>query len=198
MGAPNPSRVIVLSMKALALFAVLFSVAPIASGQWVHTQHTDQLSGVITEQFKLDGKFLTAPRNAESYQTPSIILHCSPDPHANHSHERGTLVDGYIYIGAILQGAEPYTTTVEYRRDDNQPQAIILDVSDDFSSAFFSVDGLNYFLYGHKFSHKDGASQQARKLRIGLSEYVGNRIVAEFDLPDSTEVAEACGAIWHK
>lgn len=184
------------TVAALIFAAQSFSQVPVA--RWDHTQRVDQLSGATTEQFKLDGKFLTAPSNAESYQTPSIILRCSPDPHANHGHTRGVLVSGYMYVGAIMQGAEPYTTTVEYRRDDNAPQAIILDLSDDFSAAFFSVDGLNYFLYGHKFSHRDAAGVQTKKLIVRVGEYVAGQIVAEFSIPDSTEIAETCGAIWHK
>ncbi len=33
---------------------------------------------------------------------------------------------------------------------------------------------------------------------IGVSEYLGGEIVMQFDMPDASEVAEACGVILHK
>jgi hypothetical protein len=56
----------------------------------------------------------------------------------------------------------------------------------------------NNLLYGHLLPHKENTGPQTRKLVIGLQEYLGPEVVIQFDLPDSTEVAETCGAIWHK
>ena len=33
---------------------------------------------------------------------------------------------------------------------------------------------------------------------LGVPEYLGVQIQMQFDLPDSTEVADACGVILHK
>ena len=58
---------------------------------------------------------------------------------------------------------------------------------------------LNNLLYGHLMPHKEWTnSPQVRKIILGVSEYLAAQIQIEFDLPESTEVADACGVIEHK
>ena len=184
-------------MKALLFVVLLVSAARSFSQlplpRWDHTQHTYQLTGVTVEEFKLDGKYLTPPKDAEQNESPSIIIRCIADPHANHGRARGKFVQGYIYIGAILDG-----DGMAYRRDDGKLQTVAIDHSSDLKAAFFGQFDLNNLLYGHMLPHKENTGPQTRKLIIGLGEYLGGDVVSEFQLPDSTELAETCGAIWHK
>lgn len=53
-------------------------------------------------------------------------------------------------------------------------------------------------LYAHHLYHKENTNPQVRKVVLGVNEYLGGEIVMQFDFPDSTEVADACGVIWHK
>jgi hypothetical protein len=46
--------------------------------------------------------------------------------------------------------------------------------------------------------HKENTSPQVRNIVLGVPEYLGGEIEMKFDLPDSTEVADACGIILHK
>jgi hypothetical protein len=64
---------------------------------------------------------------------------------------------------------------------------------------FLSDVDLNNLLYGHLMPHKEWTnSPQVRKIILGVSEYLAAQIQIEFDLPESTEVADACGVIEHK
>jgi hypothetical protein len=47
-------------------------------------------------------------------------------------------------------------------------------------------------------SHKEGTSDPVHKVVIAADEYLATQVVAQFDMPDPTPVAEACGVILHK
>jgi hypothetical protein len=51
---------------------------------------------------------------------------------------------------------------------------------------------------GHVLTHKEGTGPQVQKIIVGVKEYLGSQIQMEFELPDSTDVADACGLIAHK
>ena len=71
--------------------------------------------------------------------------------------------------------------------------------STDHSAVFLSDVDLNNLLYGHFMPHKESTDNpQVRKIILGVSEYLAAQIQMEFNLPDSTEVADACGVIEHK
>lgn len=63
---------------------------------------------------------------------------------------------------------------------------------------FFQEVQFNEMLYGHFMPHKEGTGPQVKKFVIELPQYLGSDVVLQFNLPESTDVAEACGAIWHK
>jgi hypothetical protein len=46
--------------------------------------------------------------------------------------------------------------------------------------------------------HKENTSPPVRKVIIGFDEYLGGEVVMQFEMPDPTEIADACGVIWHK
>jgi hypothetical protein len=62
----------------------------------------------------------------------------------------------------------------------------------------FDDGDLDDLLYGHVLRHKEGTNAQVRRIMLGVPEYLGAQIQMQFDLPDSTEVADACGVILHK
>jgi hypothetical protein len=53
-------------------------------------------------------------------------------------------------------------------------------------------------LYRHAMYHKENTTPQVRKVVIAVSEYLGGEVVMQFDMPDATEAAKACGIILHK
>jgi hypothetical protein len=46
--------------------------------------------------------------------------------------------------------------------------------------------------------HKEGTGDPVHKIVIAADEYLAGQVVAQFDMPDPTQIAEACGAIIHK
>ena len=97
---------------------------------------------------------------------------------------------------------------VSYRLDDGKVQSEPWGRSTNFSAIFMShpgcaLCGSGYdvfanLLYGHHMYHKENTNPQVRKIVFDVSEYLGGQVVMQFDLPDSSEVAEACGIIMHK
>jgi hypothetical protein len=87
---------------------------------------------------------------------------------------------------------------VELRLDDGKVQTGWWSYSTDMSWAFFPAPSLNNLLYGHMFPHKENTSPAVHKVVIAIAEYLGGQIVMQFDVPDPTPVADACGAVIHQ
>jgi hypothetical protein len=195
------------SAFALAAGAAVFIAASMAHAQtsaWTATDKSDVLHQISFKEFRLEGRFL-APPHQSSLSAPVLVLHCQPGRHDHRgtkSYAAGKLVEGWIATGAALDShAGPLGTcaSVEYRRDDMKLQLNCWGSSTDHSAVFLSDVDLNNLLYGHLMPHKEWTnSPQVRKIILGVSEYLAAQIQIEFDLPESTEVADACGVIEHK
>lgn len=114
-------------------------------------------------------------------------------------------MEGWIATGAVLDSAEPSVgrdaaklVSVEFRLDDRKLQADLWPKSTDHSGVFLDDIRLDNLLYGHLLGHKEGTGPQVRRIMLGVPEYLAIQIQMQFDLPDSTEVADACGVILHK
>jgi hypothetical protein len=202
-----------LKEPATALFIGLF-FATVALGQtppqWHREQKTDPARGVSFTQFSLTGKFLTPPQNS-SPTNPAMFIRCIPVSN-HHGHTKGKFLEGYIWVGGHINYDVSETGTsfvpVEFRLDDGKLQSERWGRSADPSAVFFAdptcascEKGYEVFanlLYGRREFRKQDANPQVRKIVIGVDELLGSEIVMQFDLPDATEVAEACGIIWHK
>lgn len=191
------------SVPLLALFAsLLLSAQALAQNvaQWTKQVKTDPLRDVQFLQFSLDGKFLSAPRGAAPDAKPSIILRCTQGSFA-HGRAHGKFLNGYIYVGAIVDthiDSNGTSVPIQFRLDGGKLQSASWSHSTDYSSIFFGDIDLNTLMYGHFMPHKENTSPQVRKIVIGTNEYLGAEVVMQFDLPESSEVADSCGVIWHK
>jgi hypothetical protein len=178
--------------------------------QWHREQKTDPAGGASFTQFSLVGKFLTPPQNS-SNTTPTMFARCVPG--GNHPrHANGKFIAGYIWVGTRINYDVSESGTsfvpVEFRLDDGKLQSERWGRSADPSAVFLAdptcpscEGGYEVFanlLYGHRGFHKQNSNPQVRKIVIGVDEFLGSEVVMQFDLPDATEVAEACGIIWHK
>lgn len=191
----------------LALFASLLATALLSSTlfaqeitHWTKDEKVDPLREVKFLQFSLAGRFLTPPRDAGQNAKPTIILRCISGGFS-HGHARGKLQNGYIYVRTVVntQTSEAGTSVpVQFRLDEGKLQSASWSHSTDYSSIFFEDIDLNTMLYGHFMPHKENTSPPVKKIVIGIDEYLGGEVVMQFDLPDSSEVADACGVIWHK
>ena len=171
---------------------------------WAETDKSDPLHQTSFKEFTLQGRFLIPPRQS-SLSAPALVLHCQPGRHDHRgtkSYSSGRLVEGWIAIGAVLDshvGSLGTCVSVEYRRDDMKLQPNCWGPSTDRSAVFLSDIDLNNLLYGHLMPHKEWTSNtQVRKIILGVSEYLAAQIQMQFDLPDSTAIADACGVIEHK
>jgi hypothetical protein len=181
-----------------------------AAGAWTQANKSDALHGTSFREFALLGKFLVPPQHS-SVPAPALILHCLPGPHGfGNAKTNGLFVEGWIAVGAVLSSAEPSSgkdfasrVPVEFRLDDKKVQGDLWPMSTDLTGVFLNKPYCGFctlanLLYGHSLPHKEGSGPQVRKAVIGVPEAFAAQIQIQFDFPDSTEVAEACGIITHK
>lgn len=198
------------TMLAIILTMTFSGVAAAQTPAWTSEQKTDPLRGTSFMQFTLLGKFLTAPRGPGAAPNPLMVVKCSPGRN-RFGHTNGKFMDGYIVIGSVLNtevdSGGNVNVPVQFRLDDGKLQNDAWSHSTDYSAVFFghlggvvntAPDVFNNLLYGHILPHKENTNPQVRKIVIGLDEYLGGEVVLQFDLPDSTNVADSCGVIWHK
>ncbi len=177
-------------------FAIYAQGAP----GWNKVEKSDPLRDTKYFQFTLEGKFLTPPRNIKADSVPSIIVRCTPGSFTR-DHLHGKFMNGYIYVGTVVDtqvSSSGPSVRAKFRLDDGKLQDAGWSHSTDYSSIFFEDIDLNTLLYGHFMPHKENTSPPVKKIVVGIDEYLGGEVVMQFDMPDPTEVAEACGAIWHK
>jgi hypothetical protein len=185
--------------------------SPVSSEKgWKREEVTDPLRGTAFTQFSLIGRFLRTPSNSES--SPMMIVRCIPGKNLR-GKANGKFASGYIYVGGVLDtavlGGGASAVNLRYRLDDGKVQSDAWGRSTNFSSIFMSHPGCGglcgggydlfaNLLYGHRMYHKENTSPQVRKVVLEVPEFLGGEIVMQFDLPDSSEVADTCGIIIHK
>jgi hypothetical protein len=197
-----------------ALLGLLFATAVAMHAQnvptWKQEQKTDAFRGTSHMQFTLEGKFLTPPQRT-TLSNPVMVVRCIPGNDHN-GHTRGKYISGYIATGAVVDTSVDRggnsSIKVQFRRDDGKIQYASWSRSTDFSAIFlksvyapFGGSGFEEFgnlLYAHFGYHKENTNPQVHKIVFDVPEYLGGEVVMQFDLPDSTAVADACGVIWHK
>lgn len=171
-----------------------------AAAQWTMVLKHDPLHETSWQEWTLEGSYVVAPRDMPSTARPAIVVRCDPGRH-NFGHTRGQFVEGYLYVGVVVDTGEPGIAGdiyAEFRLDTGKLQSSTWQHSTDYSSVFFGSQDFNNFLFGHQLPHKENTSPAVRKVMIGLQQFLGGEVEMEFDMPDPSEVGEACGVIWHK
>ncbi len=191
-----------MNSRLLLMWAVsLVSLSTITNAQqiqWQREDKTDPLRGTAYAQFMLTGTFLTPPKIPPSGK-PMFIMKCKPDDHhrAGTGWEYGKLMEAYIIVHAVVNHDIGHIAA-QYRLDDSKIHKLDWRVSTDGTAIFPDRIGLNDLFYGHLLQHKEGTGAPVHKAIISVNEYLGAEIVVQFDMPDPTEVADACGLIIHK
>lgn len=199
------------AIVALSIFPVLCQTpTPSAdAASWQQSDQKDALRGTSYVKFVLNGRFLTPPHNGGvSTLAPTLIVSCLPGKHMRVFN--GRFLNGYVSVGAILNSqisehdgiltgkSFPEGIPVEYRLDDGKIQQENWSPSTDRTAAFFGESTLNNLLYGHVVPHKENTTAPIRKVVLAMDEYLAAEIVMQFDMPDASEIGDACGAIAHK
>ena len=208
-----------IQISSLLLCIAAFGMAQadkVAAGAWTQVDRSDPLHRTSFKEFTLAGKFLVSPRQS-SRSAPVLVLHCQPGPRrVGKSQTNGHFVEGWIATGAVLNssaekiaygarvsisssiGTIEDVVPVVYRLDNKELKSLYWRVSTDHSGILFDDGDLDDLLYGHVLRHKEGTNAQIQRIMLGVPEYLAAQIQMQFDFPDSTEVAEACGIITHK
>jgi len=171
--------------------------------KWQTQQIKDPFLGSEVTQYRLEGKYLAAPRDQDA--VPAMMLRCKPQPHGKYD---GKLVSAFLYVGnTIVDSQIDYDrasrVTTQYRLDDGKVHTGYFYHTRDYKMISLQPQycgecTINDFFYGHEISHKENTSPQIKKVVLSIPEYLGGNIVIQFDLPDVTEVAKACGISMHK
>jgi hypothetical protein len=166
--------------------------------KWIREDKTDPLRGTNYSVFDIDGKFLTPPKNPVD-DAPRFIVKCAPGGHkrVGGGYINGKLLAAYVTVHAVL-GRRGSGAQVHYRLDDGKMHNEIWDISDDGRELFLPEIEFNTVLYGHFTKHKEGTNEPVHKLVLGVNEHRGGEVVIQFDMPDPTEMADACGALIRK
>jgi hypothetical protein len=194
-----------------AMFALIAVGIAHSQATWQHSKVDDALRKTSFTQFVLQGKYLVAPKNQQPEEFPALVVRCSAVPRSvgYHVFVNGTFLAGYLVSGTIVDSrvtihegllgtSFPVVVPVTFRLDEGKLQTEAWHSSTDHSAAFFGDLTLNTLLYGHFLRHKENTNEQVRKVIIGLNEAFAGEVQIEFDMPDPTEVAEACGVVMHK
>lgn len=190
-------KTVILLLVALGGMSYALPNQEAGPSAWERAEKNDPLHKLDYTQFTLEGKYLIPPKHSST--PPLLVLRCKEGAH---NYERGMVLNGkllagYLAVDAVLdfkQGKVP----IEFRLDDGKLQQIDWSSSTDGSGAFFSGADLDNLLYGHLLPHKENTNPPVRKVIMGVPEYLGAEIEAEFDMPEPGAVAEVCGVIAHK
>jgi hypothetical protein len=216
-----------ISLLPLLLCIAVYGMAQtsdsaVALSSWTQVDKSDPLHDISFKEFTLQGKFLV-PARQSTLTAPAIVLHCQPGLHTHGKVQtNGHFVEGWITTGSVLdssirgneidfggsvRGAAKRASEilVEFRLDAKKLQQDLWPISTDRTGVFLNNPTpfcgdctLENLLYGSVGWHMEGKGNQVRKVLLGVPEYLGAQIQMQFDLSDSTEVADACGVIAHK
>ena len=165
--------------------------------EWTREDQSDPLHNTEYTQFTLEGKYLVPPRH-HGADAPMLILQCGPGARSRSGGQAGgKLIAGYLDVDATLDFRQD-NIPVEYRLDDGKLQEAYWSTSTDGGGASFGEKDLEKLLYGRSAPRKEDTNPPVHKLVVGIPERLGTQIEAQFDMPDPSEVAEACGVMAHK
>ncbi|HKD82111.1 MAG TPA: hypothetical protein VKH81_20630 [Candidatus Angelobacter sp.] len=196
--------------KLLVVAALLLNATGLVTAQdapqWQIERSKDAFLGTEIIQYRLEGRYLATPFNKPSI--PAIYLQCTSGS-TNHGKSDGKLESAFLFVGDTNDRHVSYerksrareresTLTTQYRLDDGKVHTQYLSHSPDFKTISLQPAGcgecmLNDLFYGHIVSHKENTSPQVRKIVLNIPEPRLGNVVIQFDLPDVTEVARACG-----
>lgn len=181
---------------------------PTAVVQWQKSQSKDAFTSNESTEFRLEGKYLTAPSNVAASDPPAIVLRCKAEKHGHGSQKfEGKLEQAFLVVHTVVDAQVYRSSTVKvpvrYRLDDGKIHEEFLYPSTTYKALslqpqFCGFCVVDDFLYGHQMAHKADSSPQIKKVLISLPEFLGSDVVIQFDMPDAREVADVCGVTYHK
>ena len=181
---------------AIALVLLTLCVHAQDAPAWSRAAKTDQLTGANSVEFTLLGKFLAAPNGPGAPTQPTLVARCIPGERS-WGRFGGKFLEGYVLVGSVVDThgsiVREAGIPVRYRLDDGKVQSATWTQSTNYAGVFFSWADFANLLYAHMLPHKKNSSPPVRKVVISIPEFLAADIVAQFDMPEPSEVADACG-----
>ena len=191
-------KIVLLVFLSLAAPSITVAQTMPQSPAWIEESKTDAFSNVSFMQFSLQGKFLSAPQDGR-LTSPVMILKCVPSHHGLGFHiwKNGDLISASISFGSVVNSQGTVIPAL-YRLDDGKVHSTSLSPATNGTGAFLHDYDVNDFFFGHTGAHKENSSPQIAKVVISVDQFEAGKIVAEFDLPKSSDVPDKCGLIYHR
>jgi hypothetical protein len=166
---PLPNRLAL--MASAAILAASTSLH--AQAAWQYTQESDPLRAKMSDRFELKGTYLTPPRNSSTGSSPSLVVVCVD----------GKVQENYFAVHAVLDVNEQsiFPVMMDARLDGKSTTIGGDRVSSDGTAVYFIRSDLAHVIEGHL-------------LIVGAEEYLGPKIVMQFDIPDPAPLFDRCSA----
>jgi len=167
---------------------------PAPAQKWRQSQKTDAARGISYTQFTLAGKFVKWPEK-DAENRPTLEVDCRTPEESGGLMEK--LWHAYYFAGTPLtvQYVEPDAITtgisyfqkidVRYRLDNGKEKKEQWSPGPDKSSVSIPKEVLKKMLAAHN-------------VVITVNEVNAKEVSAQFEMPDSTELAQACGISVHR
>jgi hypothetical protein len=190
----QPARFLLLALLLAIPFSAFPQEPPLPAQKWRQSQKTDPLRGFAYTQFTLAGKFLKWPERDASNR-PTLEVDCRTSERSSGSKGKfwhayfltGTpLTIEYVEPDEIKAGIMYYPkVSVRYRLDDGKERKEEWSPGADKTSVSIPKDALKRMLGAHT-------------VLIIVNENNAAEVSAQFEVPDSAEVARACNIGYHK
>jgi hypothetical protein len=192
--ARQPGRLLLFVLLLAVPLSALPRQSPPPTQKWRQSQKSDAARGITYTQFTLAGKFVKWPEK-DAENRPSLEVDCRTPEESGGLMEKfwhayffaGTpLTIEYVEPDAITTGISYFQKiNVRYRLDDGKEKKEQWSPGPDKSSVSIPKDVLKKMLGAHS-------------VEIFVNEVNAKEVSARFEMPDSTELAQACGVGYHK
>jgi hypothetical protein len=161
--------------------------------EWRQSPKTDAAHQAPYSEFTLAGKFLKWPQGDVTAR-PSLALDCTAEGQSRGA--KGRFLQGYLLVGTplkidyvepeVIHGTSYFPmVSVRYRLDNGKMRSEEWQPGTDRNSVSIPTNMLKNLLHAHT-------------VLINVDENQAAEVSMQFDIPDSTQVGEACGVDVHK
>ena len=191
-GQPGP--LLLLALLLTTPSSALPQQIPAPGQKWRQSQKTDAGRGIAYAQFTLAGKYVKWPEKDASNR-PTLEVDCRSSEQSGGLMEKFwhayflagiPLTVEYVEPDAITTGISYFQKIdVRYRLDEGKEKKEQWSPGPDKSSVSIPKDVLKKMLAAHNVA-------------ISVNEVNAKEVSAQFEMPDSTELAQACGVGYHR
>lgn len=190
-----PARLVLVVLLVLAThpFSMPGEKGSASVQEWVKSQESADTSGTTYLLFTLAGKFIRLPKS-ETANPPNLAVECKLSKRSGESN--GKFSSGSLQVGIplridwvepeVIHGIGYYPKiSVRVRLDDGKALQGLWVPGTDKTSDSFQKNILKKILRAHT-------------ILITTHEKSGEEVAVQFDMPDPSQIAKACGVAGHE